>query len=97
MIQADKIIKSVRLTEKTNVQSSEVGQYTFEVFKDTNKATIKAAVEKVFDVTVKRVNVINQIGKPRRNRKTGKTARGSGGFKKAIVTLKQGDIIDLTA
>lgn len=96
MIQSDKIIKAVRLTEKTNVQSSEVGQYTFEVFKGTTKGSIKAAVEKIFDVTVKRVNVINQIGKPRRNRKSGKTARGSG-FKKAIVTLKQGDVIDLTA
>lgn len=96
MIQPDKIIKSVRLTEKTNDQSSEIGQYTFEVFKDANKNSIKAAVEKVFDVTVKRVNVVNQIGKPSRNRKTGKTTRGAG-FKKAIITLKQGDIIDLSA
>lgn len=96
MIQSDKIIKSVRLTEKTNIQSSEFGQYTFEVFKEANKNNIKAAVEKVFDVTVKRVNVINQFGKPRRNRKTGKTTRGSG-HKKAIVTLKQGDVIDLSA
>ena len=96
MIQSDKIIKSVVLTEKSNVQSSELGQYTFEVFKDANKNSIKAAIEKVFDVTVKRVNVINQVGKPRRNRKTGKTAVGSG-HKKAIVTLKQGDVIDLTA
>lgn len=96
MIQPDKVIKSVRLTEKSNLQSAEVGQYTFEVFKDANKNTIKAAVEKHFDVTVKRVNVINQVGKPRRNRKTGKTLR-AGGHKKAIVTLKQGDTIDFTA
>ena len=96
MIQSDKIIKSVRLTEKTNVQSSEIGQYTFEVFKEANKNSIKLAIEKLFDVTVKRVNVINQIGRPRRNRKTGKTARGAG-HKKAIVTLKQGDVIDFTA
>ncbi|MDQ8204849.1 50S ribosomal protein L23 [Pelagicoccus sp. SDUM812003] len=96
MIQPDKVIKSVRLTEKSNLQSSEIGQYTLEVFKEANKGSIKAAVEKVFDVTVKRVNVINQVGKPSRNRKTGKASRGSG-FKKAIVTLKQGDAIDLTA
>ena len=96
MIQSDKIIKSVRLTEKSNLQSSEVGQYTFEVFKEANKNNIKAAIEKVFDVSVRRVNVINQIGKPRRNRKTGKSSRGSG-FKKAIVTLKQGDTIEFSA
>jgi len=96
MIQPDKVIKSVHLTEKSNVQSSEIGQYTFKVFRSANKNTIKAAVEKAFDVTVKRVNVINQIGKPRRNRKTGKTTVGSG-LKKAIVTLKQGDAIDFTA
>lgn len=96
MIQPDKVIKSVRLTEKTNVQSSEIGQYTFEVAKESTKGSIKSSIEKLFDVTVKRVNVINQIGKPRRNRKTGKASRGSG-FKKAIVTLKQGDVIDFTA
>ncbi len=96
MIQADKIIKSVHLTEKSNVQSSEMGQYTFQVFKSASKGSIKAAIEKTFDVSVARVNVINQIGKPSRNRKTGKTSNGSG-FKKAIVTLKQGDIIDFTA
>lgn len=96
MIQPDKIIKSVHLTEKSNVQSSEMGQYTFQVFKSANKGSIKAAVEKAFDVSVKRVNVINQIGKPSRNRKTGKTSSGSG-VKKAIVTLKQGDAIDFTA
>lgn len=94
MIQSDKIIKSLRLTEKSNAQSSELGQYTLEVFKGTNKHSIRAAVEKVFDVTVKRVNVINQIGKPTRNRKTGKSARSSG-HKKAIVTLKQGDTIEV--
>ncbi len=94
MIHTDKIIKSLRLTEKTNAQSSEIGQYTFEVFKDASKGSIKAAVEKVFDVTVKRVNVMNQIGKPRRNRKTGKTTRRAG-IKKAIVTLKQGDTIEI--
>lgn len=94
MIQSDKIIKSLRLTEKSNAQSSELGQYTFEVFKDTTKGSIKAAVEKVFDVTVKSVNVINLPGKPRRNRKTGKATNGSG-FKKAIVTLKKGDTIEI--
>ncbi len=94
MIQSDKIIKSLRLTEKSNALSSELGQYTFEVFKDTSKGGIKAAVEKVFDVKVASVNVINMPGKAKRNRKTGKSSGGSG-FKKAIVTLRKGDAIEI--
>lgn len=92
MIQPEKVIKSLRLTEKSNAQSSEVNKYTFEVFKGTTKGGIKAAVEKTFDVKVTRVNVLNQIGKPARNRKTGQSSHASS-FKKAIVTLKQGDTI----
>lgn len=94
MIQADRILKSLRLTEKSNVQSSELGQYTFDVFKDANKFAIKAAVEKVFDVNVIRVNVINQKGKPTRNRKTGSSNYKSD-YKKALVTLKTGDTIEI--
>tara|TARA_B110000037_G_C17121242_1_gene505920 strand:- start:3343 stop:3630 length:288 start_codon:yes stop_codon:yes gene_type:complete len=94
MIQADKILKSIRLTEKSNLQSADLGQYTFEVFSSSNKYSIRAAIEKTFDVTVKRVNVLNQLGKSSRNRKTGAASRKSG-YKKAIVTLKRGDTIEI--
>ena len=94
MIQADRILKSLRLTEKSNLQSAEIGQYTFDVFKDANKYAIKSAIEKVFDVSVTRVNIINQKGKPTRNRKTGKSNYKSD-YKKAIVTLKTGDTIEV--
>ena len=94
MIQADKILKSLRLTEKSNLQSAEIGQYTFDVFKDANKYAIKSAIEKVFDVSVTRVNIINQKGKPTRNRKTGKSNYKSD-YKKAVVTLKTGDTIEV--
>ena len=94
MIQADRILKSLRLTEKSNLQSAEIGQYTFDVFKDSNKYAIKSAIEKVFDVSVTRVNIINQKGKPTRNRKTGKSNYKSD-YKKAVVTLKTGDTIEV--
>ena len=94
MIQADRILKSLRLTEKSNLQSAEIGQYTFDVFKDANKYAIKSAIEKVFDVSVTRVNIINQKGKPSRNRKTGKSNYKSD-YKKAVVTLKTGDTIEV--
>ena len=94
MIQADRILKSLRLTEKSNLQSAEIGQYTFDVCKDANKYAIKSAIEKVFDVSVTRVNIINQKGKPTRNRKTGKSNYKSD-YKKAVVTLKTGDTIEV--
>jgi len=94
MTQVDRVLKSLRLTEKSNLQSAEIGQYTFDVFKDANKFAIKSAVEKVFDVSVTRVNIINQKGKPTRNRKTGKSNYKSD-YKKAVVTLKTGDTIEV--
>ncbi len=90
---ADKVLKLVRLTEKSNAQSAELGQYTFEVFPHATKAAIAAAVESTFKVTVKRVNVQNYLGKTTRGR-TGHPGKKSD-FKKAIVTLKTGDKIEL--
>lgn len=90
---ADKVLKLVRLTEKASKLSSELGQYTFEVFKDANKHAIAAAVEQTFKVTVRRVNVQNYRGKNKKSR-TGRPTVGSD-YKKAIVTLKAGDKIEL--
>lgn len=87
------VLKSLLLTEKTNKQSAELGQYTFEVDPRTTKHAIAEAVERSFKVTVRRVNVQNYRGKNRRGR-TGRPGRTSD-FKKAIVTLKAGDKIEL--
>ncbi|MEJ6603116.1 MAG: 50S ribosomal protein L23 [Verrucomicrobiia bacterium] len=92
-MQVDKILKTLRLTEKSNALSAELGQYTFEVFPTAGKAAIAAAVETTFKVTVKRVNVMNYLGKTTRGR-TGRPGKKSD-FKKAIVTLKAGDKIEL--
>jgi large subunit ribosomal protein L23 len=46
-MQADKVLKFLRLSEKSNKQSSELGQYTFEVFKNANKHQIAEAVEQL--------------------------------------------------
>jgi large subunit ribosomal protein L23 len=90
---ADRVLKTVLLTEKSNRQSAELGQYTFEVFSDATKHAIAAAVEQHFKVTVRRVNVQNYRGKNRRGRNglPGTTSD----YKKAIVTLKAGDKIEL--
>ena len=90
---ADKVLKQMLLSEKSSKLSSELGQYTFEVFRYANKHAIAEAVEKTFKVTVRRVNVQNYPGKNKRSR-TGQPSTTSD-FKKAIVTLKAGDKIEL--
>ena len=93
-MQADKILKLVRLTEKSNKLSSELGQYTFEVHGHATKYQIAEAVEQTFKVTVTRVNIQNRKGKPKRSRQ-GRPIKTSDS-KRAIVTLKTGDKIELT-
>lgn len=90
---ANTVLKAVRMTEKSGKQSAELGQYTFEVSPDSTKHSIASAVEQAFKVTVRRVNIQNYRGKNKRTR-TGRTVSGSD-YKKAIVTLKTGDKIEL--
>jgi large subunit ribosomal protein L23 len=73
----------------------ESGCYTFEVAKDANKIEIAQAVESLFEVEVKKVNTLNVKAKPKRLRfqKIGKTRT----WKKAMVTLKEGNKIELFA
>jgi large subunit ribosomal protein L23 len=93
MNKTDKVLKLVRLTEKSNKLSAELGQYTFEVFPGATKHSIADAVEKAFKVTVTRVNVQNYRGKNKRSRQGRPSVTSD--YKKAIVTLKAGDKIEL--
>ncbi len=90
---ANKVLKQMLLSEKSSKLSSELGQYTFEVFRYANKHAIAEAVERTFKVTVRRVNVQNYPGKNKKSR-AGRPSMTSD-FKKAIVTLKAGDKIEL--
>ncbi len=87
------VLKQVRLTEKASQLSAELGQYTFEVFPKATKHQIAVAVEKTFKVSVVRVNTQVIKGKPKRSR-SGRPITTST-VKKAIVTLKAGDKIEL--
>jgi large subunit ribosomal protein L23 len=95
MINASQILKTLRLTEKSNKLSSNYGQYTFEVYPSATKHTVREAVEQTFKVTVTRVNIQNHKGKPKRSRQGRPIYKSDS--KRAIVTLKQGDKIELTA
>jgi len=94
MINADTVLKTIRLTEKSNQLSSNYGQYTFEVYPSATKYTVREAVEQTFKVTVTRVNIQNRKGKPKKSRR-GQPIKKSD-TKRAIVTLKTGDKIELT-
>ncbi len=89
------ILRRPLITEKTSFQSSNLNQFTFEVGSKANKQQIKEAVETMFDVTVLRVNVINRPAKVARSLRNRRRQVRRVGYKKAIVTLKPGDNIDV--
>tara|TARA_B100001989_G_C24533799_1_gene463178 strand:+ start:1232 stop:1546 length:315 start_codon:yes stop_codon:yes gene_type:complete len=84
------IIRKPHITEKATL-GSQYSQVTFQVPKDATKPRIKEAVEALFGVKVKGVNTLVQKGKTKRFRQIeGKRAS----FKKAVVTLEEGEMID---
>jgi large subunit ribosomal protein L23 len=91
------ILKRPKITEKTQALGSK-GKYTFVVDNDANKLQIAQAVERMYGVTVEKVNTITQIGKKKSRMTKSKLSSGrTSTFKKAIVTLKEGELIDFYA
>lgn len=86
-------VQTILLTEKATLLSEMHNQYVFRVSPRANKLDIKRAVEQLFKKTVLDVNTANYQGKKKRERTANFGRRAS--WKKAIVTLKEGDKIDL--
>ena len=86
-------IISPNVTEKSTALS-EYNKIVFKVQKNATKNVIKKSIEKIFKVNVVKINTINLKGTTKmiRNKKTSKP-----GYKKAIITLKKGQSIDLAA
>lgn len=80
------------MTEKTSAAYQDREEYAFQVAPDANKTAIRAAIEKLFGVTVTGVQTMNCRGKRRR---VGQSIGKRANWKKAIVTLKSGDTIDI--
>lgn len=89
------VLRRPLITEKSSYQAGDLNQYVFEVALDASKGLIKDAVETIFDVTVTRVNVINSPAKRSRRWKSRRIKIRRSPYKKAIVTLKEGDRIDM--
>ena len=86
------VVRAPVITEKATL-GSENSQVTFRVALDATKPQIKAAVEELFSVKVKAVNTLRQSGKRKMFR--GRPGRRSD-YKKAIITLEEGQTIDVT-
>lgn len=90
------IIISPIVSEKATSQSEKLNRYSFTVDKTANKLEIKKAVEQNYGVTVEAVNTVRYQGKIKtRNTTKGLAVGRTNSYKKAIVTLKQGEVIDL--
>ncbi len=89
------LIKPV-VTEKASKLADKRNQYAFVVNKEANKIEIRTAVEKKFNVNVEAVNTCVMPGKPKsRSTKTAVVRGTKSSYKKAIVTLTQGETIDI--
>jgi large subunit ribosomal protein L23 len=84
------VIRRPVITEKSTMLGDN-GQYVFEVARDANKIEVKRAVEEIFKVRVRAVNVIHMRGKSRR---MGRTAGMTSSWKKAVVSLEEGQRIE---
>ena len=87
----DKILFPVVTEKSTNL--SEMNKITFKVPDGANKKNLKKNIEKIFKVNVTKINIINKQNRTKLTR--GKKVKVSG-YKKAIITLKKGQSIDLT-
>ncbi len=87
------VIRRPLITEKSSIQADDLNQYVFEVASNANKIQIKEAVEVIFDVTVNKVNTMVMPAK--RGRRGRNWFMRSKQWKKAVVTLAEGDEIEL--
>ncbi len=86
------VIRRPLITEKTTMLTAQHNTYAFEVAREANKIDIKRAVEELFKVDVVKVNTLNVRGKERRR---GRTVGRTPSWKKAYVTVAEGQKIDI--
>ncbi len=89
-----KVLLGAHISEKATIIADEANQFVFKVAKDATRPEIREAVEKIYEVTVKNVTVLNVKGKVK------KTQRGISkkpSWKKAYVRLEDGHDIDFSA
>lgn len=83
------------VTEKSSYQSGKLSQYAFIVANEATRTLVKDAVETLFDVSVVRVNIINAPAKRSRRARSRRLLVRRSAFKKAIVTLAEGQTLGI--
>ena len=89
------VLRRPLVTEKTSRQSGTLSQYSFEVAKTATRTMVKDAVETMFDVNVIKVNILNTAAKRGRRSRSRRLLVRKPGFKKAIVTLAEGQTLEI--
>ncbi|SRR5581483_6566791 len=89
------VIRRPLVTEKSSWQSGKLAQYSFEVAVDATRTLVKDAVETMFDVDVLRVNILNVPAKRGRRSRSRRLLVRKPAFKKAIVTLAEGQTLEI--
>jgi len=89
------VLKKPLLTEKVSQLTEKLNRYAFIVDPRANKIQIKGAIETMYGINVVAVNTMRYVGKLKsRNTKAGAIAGRAAKYKKAIITLKDGETID---
>lgn len=94
MYYTDKIIKGAVVSEKSNILSSK-NQYVFDIYPNTNRIEVAKAIAAIYKVTVTRVNILNRPPKRKMSRIVRNRVGTTQAIRRAIVTLKEGDKIEL--
>ena len=89
------VLRRPIVTEKSNFMVNKLHQYVFEVSNDANRTLVKDAVEKIFDVKVVRVNIMNVPAKRARKGRSRRVAITNSQYKKALITLIPEDRIPI--
>jgi large subunit ribosomal protein L23 len=89
------VLRRPLVTEKTSSQSGKANQYSFVVADEATRTQVKDAIETLYDVKVVRVNIINTSAKRGRRLRSRRLLIRKGAFKKAIITLAEGQTLPI--
>jgi large subunit ribosomal protein L23 len=89
------VLRRPLVTEKSSYQSGRLNQYSFIVADSATRTQVKDAIETLYDVSVVRVNIINTSAKRGRRLRSRRLLVRKAGYKKAIVTLAEGQTLQI--
>jgi large subunit ribosomal protein L23 len=89
------VLRRPLVTEKSSYQSGRLNQYSFIVADSATRTQVKDAIETLYDVNVVRVNIINTSAKRGRRLRSRRLLVRKPGYKKAIITLAQGQTLQI--